>query len=343
MQENNHYNHVCSEEPPLITFAIFAFNQEKYIKEAVDAAFSQTYSPLEIIISDDASTDSTPGIIRDMANQYRGPHRITVNINEKNLGIGEHVNKIFKMASGDFLVLAAGDDVSTSDRTELTVARWLEKGMLPSMIYCEADVIDADGSHVGRLDTALPNISHETSFLIEYSHPKKLLLMGACTAYAKKVVSEFGPLMSDLGVEDIPLAIRSSQMGGIECIDKPLVRYRRNVSVWLPRKLPKENFDRHFSRMAHRIRANHKVAEQILRDLERSEDKGAISIAKKRYMSSQFSLESLETGKFSFKNYFHISNKTNYWRENLIPTILFGYPRIHRFAFSLSRLIGRRH
>lgn len=39
---------------PLVTFALFAYNQEKFIKEAVEAVFAQTYQPLEIIISDDA-------------------------------------------------------------------------------------------------------------------------------------------------------------------------------------------------------------------------------------------------------------------------------------------------
>jgi len=44
---------------PLITFALFAYNQERFIREAVQGAFSQTYSPLEIIMSDDCSKDRT--------------------------------------------------------------------------------------------------------------------------------------------------------------------------------------------------------------------------------------------------------------------------------------------
>ena len=42
---------------PLVTFALFAYNQEQYIREAVEGAFSQTYEPLEIILSDDCSSD----------------------------------------------------------------------------------------------------------------------------------------------------------------------------------------------------------------------------------------------------------------------------------------------
>ena len=50
---------VVPVEKPLVTFALFAYNQEKLITAAVEAAFAQTYQPLEIIISDDESSDKT--------------------------------------------------------------------------------------------------------------------------------------------------------------------------------------------------------------------------------------------------------------------------------------------
>ena len=73
-----------STEKPLITFALFAYNQERFIREAVEGAFSQTYSPLEIILSDDCSPDRTFEIMKEMAAEYTGPHTIVLNRNEKN-------------------------------------------------------------------------------------------------------------------------------------------------------------------------------------------------------------------------------------------------------------------
>ena len=58
---------------PLISFVLLAYKQEKYIREAVEGAFAQTYSPLEIILSDDASPDGTFEIIQEMAAAYQGP------------------------------------------------------------------------------------------------------------------------------------------------------------------------------------------------------------------------------------------------------------------------------
>lgn len=82
-----------TDDRPLVTFALFAYNQEKYIREAISGAFSQTYSPLEIIMSDDNSLDSTYEIMREEARAYQGPHKIILNRNSSNLGIAYHVNK----------------------------------------------------------------------------------------------------------------------------------------------------------------------------------------------------------------------------------------------------------
>ena len=77
-----------STSKPLLTFALAALNQERFIREAVEAAFAQTYSPLEIILSDDCSEDRTFEIMCEMAKAYRGPHRIVLNRNPIRRSIG---------------------------------------------------------------------------------------------------------------------------------------------------------------------------------------------------------------------------------------------------------------
>ncbi|MDP2083917.1 MAG: glycosyltransferase family A protein [Gemmobacter sp.] len=108
---------------PLVTFALFAYNQENYIREAVEGAFSQTYSPLEIILSDDCSSDRTFEIMEEMAREYQGPHLLKVRTASKNAGIGAHVNLVAGLSQGEIIVFAAGDDVSLPHRTvELLMA-----------------------------------------------------------------------------------------------------------------------------------------------------------------------------------------------------------------------------
>lgn len=102
---------------PLATFALFAFNQEEYIREALAGAFSQTYSPLEIILSDDCSSDRTFEIMEEMAREYRGPHLIKLRQGIRNIGLLAHVLTVAQMAKGEIFVVAAGDDISLPSRS----------------------------------------------------------------------------------------------------------------------------------------------------------------------------------------------------------------------------------
>jgi glycosyltransferase involved in cell wall biosynthesis len=328
-------------EPPQATFVILAFNQAAYIAEALHAALAQSYSPLEILVSDDCSSDDTPGIIRTIAANYTGPHKLVLNFNESNLGIGAHVNKVFQLARGQLLVLAAGDDVSAGNRVERMVAAWLRHGRRPSAIYCEANAIDALGQPCGHFDTALAGIARLPERLISYSNRRKLLLLGACAAYTPQVQAAFGPLDPRLGVEDIPLTVRASLLGGVECIDERLVDYRINVSVWLPRKLAGEDFDRHRQRMAHRIRANYRVSRQLLGDARKSGAARAIEAASARDVATTFAMGVCSSGRFSLTKCCRTLVRTPHWRAALWPSVLFAFPAFHRWVFHLNRRAKR--
>ena len=112
---------MSKDTPPLVSFIVVAYNQDKYIKEAVLGAFSQTYQPLEIILSDDGSSDLTFEIMQDMVEKYVGPHKIILNKNKKNVGLVSHINNICEMSSGEIIILAAGDDISLPQRSERSV------------------------------------------------------------------------------------------------------------------------------------------------------------------------------------------------------------------------------
>jgi len=100
----------------LVTFALFAYNQEHFIRDAIRGALSQTYEPLEIILSDDCSSDRTFEIMQEMADAYEGPHRVRLNRSPENLGILGHLIDVGREARGSILVVAAGDDISKPER-----------------------------------------------------------------------------------------------------------------------------------------------------------------------------------------------------------------------------------
>lgn len=134
-----------SKQPknPLLTFAILAYNQEEFINDAIDGAFSQSYQPLEIILSDDCSRDRTFDIIRKRANEYSGPHRIIFRKNKENTGLVNHIAAILEESSSDYIIVAAGDDISKPDRAE----KISEKINPPifDIICSNIDIVNEDG------------------------------------------------------------------------------------------------------------------------------------------------------------------------------------------------------
>ena len=215
---------------PVVTFAIFAYNHERFIEDAIRGALSQTYQPLEIIISDDQSTDGTFAIMQRVVAGYAGPHRVVLRQNDRNLGVGSHVNAVVAASSGDLIVGAAGDDVSVPERVRILHAAWLQQGR-PGSISSMASVIDAQGCVVsGRYtgyDGQFPEVGErpETS-LIRYAQDGSRNLLGCTAGWNRAVFDTFGPISSDVINEDNVIGFRSWLLSRVGYIEDILVGYR---------------------------------------------------------------------------------------------------------------------
>jgi glycosyltransferase involved in cell wall biosynthesis len=133
---------------PLVTVGLVTYRQERFVREAVRSVLAQTYSPLQIVICDDASPDSTFDLLREEFRDYRGDHKITVNRNAKNLGIG-NFNEVMKFVEGELIVIAHGDDISCPDRVDRLVSTWLKSGA--SLVSSNGIQISEDGCDLGPL------------------------------------------------------------------------------------------------------------------------------------------------------------------------------------------------
>jgi len=92
----------------LVSVLLPTYNAEKYIAEAIDSVIQQEYKNVEIVISDDASIDNTPGILKEYQKKY--PDLIKLFLQEKNLGVTNNCNFILENCSGEFICFFAGDD-----------------------------------------------------------------------------------------------------------------------------------------------------------------------------------------------------------------------------------------
>jgi glycosyltransferase involved in cell wall biosynthesis len=103
----------------LVSVGIPVYNGERFLPECLDALRGQVYTEIELIISDNASTDRTEEICRDYASQDK---RIRYFRNETNLGVYKNFNRVFQLSTGEYFKWASADDVCDRD----LVARCLD-------------------------------------------------------------------------------------------------------------------------------------------------------------------------------------------------------------------------
>ena len=207
----NHIQTVCSNgSPPLVTFALFAFNQEKFIREAIKGAFSQTYSHLEIILSDDCSSDRTFEIMQEMAAEYDGLHTVILNRNKNNLGVGGHVNRMMEIANGELIVGAAGDDISLPERTAIICDEWMASGKKHKSLFSNQLIINELGETTGKY---FKNIPSYTRNITDFMNNRRCWVTGCSHAFEKSLFDIYGPIDRRIIQEDGAISFRAILSG----------------------------------------------------------------------------------------------------------------------------------
>lgn len=215
-------------DAPLVTFALFAYNQEKYIREAVTGALVQDYPNLEIIISDDCSADLTFEVINNIVEAYEGAHHVSTRQTEANRGTLLHVDEVARIARGKLLVLAAGDDVSKQDRVSVLHQAWRTTGAWG--LCSRFDRISAEGELMAA-NVRSPVIDKHgfERFFFDEEGPVRVV-HGCTSAYDARVFQHLRLSPSDYVLsEDGAISVLLNLLGkDIVHLDESLILYRES-------------------------------------------------------------------------------------------------------------------
>lgn len=214
---------VVESKHPLVTLALFAYNQEQTVQAAAHSLLTQDYSPLEIILSDDASSDATFSILSEIAAGYRGPHVVRLNRNSENMGVGGHVQRIASLASGRFIFAAAGDDVSMEDRVS---------SCMPYFNMPEVHALSTDELHVDVSGKELGFFKREhmrDASILQFIQGEAAL--GCTEAWSRDVFDRFPPLQQGLLNEDVALGVRALLLGKLAYIPRATVKRTTGIGV----------------------------------------------------------------------------------------------------------------
>ena len=251
-----------------VTGVLLCYNCEEFVAAALRSVFSQDFAePMEIIVSDDGSTDDTFDVVRNELSRYAGANIVKIRQRPTNSGSkSAHLNDVFPLTTGDILISFDADDISESSRARKIVERFRAEPAVHA-VYSSYSVIDRQGAFLKAGRVPRPGRHSNTSHWFARADA---YAAGATLAIRRAVVDQFGPLEPDIH-EDIVLPFRASLLGEVAFIDEPLVKYRLHADSLTADMGRFASIESYRARMREGIARAGRNAGCRLRDIQRAE------------------------------------------------------------------------
>jgi GT2 family glycosyltransferase len=211
---------------PGVSVLIATRNRIAWLQECIESVREQTYSDLEIVVSDDGSDDGSVEFVRATATQ---DPRIRLLTDNPRPGVFENFSHLLAHATGDAVCFIGDDDVLGPSFVEKLLGGLTERRA--GVAYCMFDVIDGAGaqrpSQTARLDAfheyqvTPPGLQVDPAM----SALRGQLWLGGCL-YRTKLVRELGFDPRAGSAADFDLALRISQVSEVWFVKERLWRYR---------------------------------------------------------------------------------------------------------------------
>jgi len=207
---------------PKVSFLITAYNHELYVYDTIVSACSQNYcGEMEILISDDASTDNTWKMIQKALVDNTSKYDVHAFRNEYNMGIGGNVANLFSRATGDIIVFSDGDDISYSHRVDVLVKKHMQ---FPHILLLDSNYDFLCGTNI------FSHFVEAQEFSINDFITGTICLSGCTRSIKRIVIDKYPPISTFCPTGDSITILRALLLGNGQkvaaMIDDTLVKYR---------------------------------------------------------------------------------------------------------------------
>lgn len=210
---------------PLVSVICLCYNQARFVQEAIDSVLAQTYSAVELIVVDDASSDASVGVIREIVKQHPSIQFLALT---KNVGNCTAFNKGLALAKGEYLIDLAADDVLLPNRIEAGVHELQRAGNDFGVHFTDAEWIDENGKHLHVHSEKFPHNSIPQGDI--YSELiSRYFICPPTVMFTRSVADQLGGYDETLTYEDFDFWIRSSRK--FKFIYAPTVLMKKRVTV----------------------------------------------------------------------------------------------------------------
>ena len=216
---------------PLVRICIPTYNAGKTLRETLASVLAQTYSPLEVIIIDNASTDDTVEIAKSF-----GDLRVSILRNIENIGGEANFTRCIEHSAGVYTAIFHADDIYTPNMVAKQVA-FLERHPDAGAVFVNAALIDSEGRQVGNYGL---NSEHQSNdHLYDLPSIMKMILkysnflicpsaMVRTSVYLNDILKWNGNTFKTSA--DLDVWLRILQKHRIGVLPEPLIRYRISLT-----------------------------------------------------------------------------------------------------------------
>lgn len=216
---------------PKLSVVMSVYNGERHIEAAIKSVLAQTYQNFEFIIIDDASTDQTPEILRDLEDP-----RIRLHRNRTNLGLTKSLNKGISYAKGTYIARMDADDISLPHRFDAQVT-FLENNAGHALVGSSYYQIDDDGQIVSLVEVT------SRSSAIQKALKKQNCFAHGSVMMRKGAFIDVGGYDEDFEFsQDYDLWIRIGEKYKLGNIEEPLYCWRSSATGISSVKKEKQDF-----------------------------------------------------------------------------------------------------
>jgi hypothetical protein len=227
---------VTPASSPKVSVVATTHNQEAYVRQTFDGFVAQqTDFPVEIIVCDDASTDTTPAIIREYTERH--PHLFRPIFRTENLGLNGNLIGGLSAARGEYLALCEGDDYWIDPLKLSKQVAFLDRHPQTAVCFHPVRVIWEDGQHK---DSEFPPADWHGDLSLERLIRRNFIQTNA-------VMYRRLPRYDDIPAGVMPLDwylhVRHAAHGDIAMLQETMAVYRRHsAGMWYDRVVDPAKF-----------------------------------------------------------------------------------------------------
>lgn len=262
-------NNIKAIEHPMVSIIVITYNSSNYILDTLESTKAQTYQNIELILSDDCSTDDTVEICKSwlVENRERFVRTELITV-EKNTGIPANCNRGVKVAQGEWIKFIAGDDILLENciLDNLSFSK-INKNI--KILFSTIILFKKEEDKIIYLGTS-PSLPQKKMFELTAKQQYNTLLRSNWNWVTPSLFIQ-KRILEDLNFfdinytlfEDYPLWIKATKNGiKLDFLDLNTVLYRqsqsvmRNTDLWINKKYFKSYllfFNRHISKDLKRL------------------------------------------------------------------------------------------